>query len=29
MMAPTAKVGAFYEALKHEQIETHYQRRIA
>lgn len=29
MMAPTAKVGAFYEALKYEQIEVHYQRRIA
>jgi GNAT superfamily N-acetyltransferase len=29
MMAPTAKVGAFYDALKYEQIEVHYQRRIA
>jgi len=29
MMAPTAKVGAFYEALHYEQIETHYQRRVA
>jgi GNAT superfamily N-acetyltransferase len=29
MMAPTPKVGAFYEALKYEQIEVHYQRRIA
>lgn len=29
MMAPTAKVGAFYEALKYDLIETHYQRRVA
>jgi GNAT superfamily N-acetyltransferase len=28
MMAPTAKVGAFYTALKYELIEMHYQRRM-
>lgn len=29
MMAPTADVGAFYEALDYTPIETHYQRRLA
>lgn len=29
MMAPNEDVGAFYEALRFERIETHYQRRIA
>lgn len=29
LMAPTAKVGQFYEALHYDLIETHYQRRVA
>lgn len=29
LMAPTTEVGRFYQALKYDAIEVHYQRRLA